>query len=196
MANYSKFTDQELAALLKEGDQVAYTEIFQRYKALLYKHAFRLLNEEHEVNDLIQDLFLSLWQKRDTIVFKTSLSSYLYSSVRNRIFDLITHKKVVARYIDSIRDFIEQGNYITDEQVRARELAVIIEKEITALPPKMREVFKLSREELSYKEIAQVLNISDKTVKKQVHNAVKILKLKVTSLLIIFLLFLTIILVN
>jgi RNA polymerase sigma-70 factor (ECF subfamily) len=186
MANYNKFTDLELAALLKKGDQFAYTEIFERYKAILYKHAFRLLNDQDEVNDLIQEVFLSLWKNRDAIVFKTSLSAYLYSSVRNRVFDLITHKKVVARYINSIRGFMEQGNYITDEQVRARELAAIIEKEIAALPPKMREIFKLSRAELSYNEIAVMLNISDKTVKQQVYNAVKILKLKVTSLLTIF----------
>lgn len=63
MANYNKFTDLELAALLKKGDQVAYTAIFERYKAILYKHAFRLLNDQDEVNDLIQDVFLSLGRK-------------------------------------------------------------------------------------------------------------------------------------
>lgn len=187
MANYNKLTDQELAALLKEGDNMAYTEIFERYKVILYKHAFRLLNDQDDANDVIQDVFFTIWQKKDTIVFKTSLSAYLYNSVRNRIFDLITHHKVAARYVDSIRDFVAIGNYITDEQIRAKELAAIIEKEVAALPTKMREVFELSRqEELSYKQIAQQLNISDKTVKQQVYNAVKILRLKVGSLLTIF----------
>lgn len=193
MTNYGKFTDQELAALLKEGDQVAYTEIFERYKVMLYKHAFRLLNDQDEANDVIQDLFLTLWQKRDSLIFKTALSSYLYNSVRNRIFDQIAHQKVAARYIDSIRDFVEQGTYITDEQIRAKELSVIIEREIAALPPKMGEVFRLSREgDFSYKEIAQQLNISDKTVKQQVYNAAKILRLKVNSLLLMALLFINI----
>ncbi len=187
MALYSKVTDQNLIALLKEGDQVAYTEIFERYKVILYKHAFRLLKDQDEANDVIQDLFLTLWQKRNTLIFKTSLSSYLYTSVQNRIFDLIRHQRVAVKYVDSIRDFIEQGQYITDEQVRAKELTAIIEKEIAALPPKMRKVFELSRqEELSYKEIGQQLNISDKTVKQQVHNAVKILRLKLNSFLTVF----------
>ncbi len=187
MANYSEFTDNELAALLKQGDQVAYTEIFERYKIILYKHAFRILNDEEEANDIIQDIFLSIWQKRDTITLKTTLSSYLYGSIRNRVFDLISHQKVASKYMDSIRGFFEDGRYITDEQVRARELSAIIEKEIAALPPKMRRVFELSRqEELSYKDIGAQLNISDKTVKQQVHNAVKILRLKINVFFTVF----------
>lgn len=184
---YSKSSDTELVSFLKKGDQVAYTEIFERYKAILYKHAFRLLNDEEEANDVIQDLFLVLWQKRESIHLTTSLSSYLYGAVRNRIFDIITHQKVVAKYLYSIKNFVEHGDYITDDYVRGRELAKIIEREINALPPKMREVFELSRQgDLSYKEIGQRLNISDKTVKQQVHNAVKILKVKINTYLSLF----------
>jgi RNA polymerase sigma-70 factor (ECF subfamily) len=77
-----------------------------------------------------------------------------------------------------------------DEQIRVKELAALIEKEIAALPPKMQEIFILSKQEdLSYKEIALQLNISDKTAKQQVYNAVKLLRLKVASLLrVLFLL--------
>jgi RNA polymerase sigma-70 factor (ECF subfamily) len=188
MTDYSEFNDSELANLLKEGNQYAYTEIFERYKGLLYKHAFRLLNDQEEANDIIQDLFLTLWQKKTELNFRTSLSSYLYSAVRNRIFDLISHQKVASKYLDSIKVFVEQGDYITDEQVRGNELSRIIEKEIASLPPKMRKVFELSRQgELSYKEIGRQLNISDKTVKQQAYNAVKILKLKINSYLSLFL---------
>lgn len=187
MTDYSVFNDFELAKLLKEGDQYAYTEIFERYKGLLYKHAYRLLSDQEEANDIIQDLFLTLWQKRAGLNLTTSLSSYLYSAVRNRIFDLISHQKVASKYLDSIKAFVEQGDYITDEQIRSNELSRIIEREIASLPPKMRKVFELSRTgDLSYKEIGQQLNISDKTVKQQAYNAVKILKLKINSYLALF----------
>ncbi|MGO4699600.1 RNA polymerase sigma factor, partial [Paenibacillus sp. 2TAB26] len=106
MTDYSEFNDSELANLLKEGNQYAYTEIFERYKGLLYKHAFRLLNDQEEANDIIQDLFLTLWQKKAELNFRTSLSSYLYSAVRNRIFDLISHQKVASKYLDSIKVFV------------------------------------------------------------------------------------------
>ena len=187
-SDYAKHTDRELIALLGQGNEYAYTEIFERYKVLLYKHAFRLLGDEDEANDVISDLFLALWQKRGSLNPQVSLSSYLYGSVRNRVFDLMDHQKVIARYLDSIRGFIEQGNYETDERVREKELATIIEREIAALPPKMREVFELSRSgEFSYKEIGERLNIREGTVKQQVHNAVKTLRLKIHSFLVLFL---------
>jgi RNA polymerase sigma-70 factor (ECF subfamily) len=186
-SKYAKHTDQNLAALLQQGDEYAYTEIFERYKVLLYKHAYRLLGDEDEANDIISDLFLSLWQKREGLNLHVSLSSYLYGSVRNRIFDLMTHQKVIARYLDSIRQFIAQGHHETDEFIRAKELAAIIEREIATLPPKMRKVFELSRSgEFSYKEIGEMLNITEGTVKQQVHNAVKTLRLKIHSFLVLF----------
>ena len=186
-SEYAKYTDQKLAALLQRGDEYAYTEIFERYKVLLYKHAYRLLGDEDEANDVISDLFLALWQKRESLNLQVSLSGYLYGSIRNRVFDLMTHQKVIARYLDSIRVFIEQGNYETDERIRAKELAAIIEREIAALPPKMREVFELSRSgEFSYKEIGKMLNITEGTVKQQVHNAIKTLRPKIHSFLLLF----------
>jgi len=184
MATYSKFTDNELASLIKENDQVAYTEIFLRYSKLLVAHAYRLLGDQDEANDVVQDVFLKLWQNRENLVLNTSLSSYLYIAIRNRVFNHISHQKIVAKYADSILNFMEAGHAVTDELIRAKELAIIIEQEIAALPPKMREVFLLNkREELSYKEIALKLDITDKTAKQQVYNALKNLRLKITSLM-------------
>lgn len=78
--------------------------------------------------------------------------------------------------------FIEKGEYVTDQQLLEQELKEAIEKEIALLPPKMREVFELSRkQDLSYKEIADQLHISDKTVKKQVNNALHILREKLDT---------------
>lgn len=190
MINYSKLTDRELASLLKKGDQYAYTQIFERYNELLLRHAYRLLENRNEAGDIVQDIFLILWQKRESIVFKTALSAYLYCSVRNRIFDLISHQKVVARYAESIGSFMEQGYTLIDDQIREKELAAVIGKEIAALPPKMRQVFLLSRhEEYSYQEIADQLNITHKTAKQQVYNAAKILKLKIEPFLGVFMFF-------
>ena len=188
MTDYIKYTDLKLAGLLKKGDQRAYTEIFERYNRLLIKHTFQILQNQELAADIVQDVFLALWQKRDNITFHTSLSSYLYKATRNKVFDALSHQKVVLRYADSISQFMEEGQYITDDLVREKELSALIEKEIASLPPRMQEVFRLSRErELSYKEIAEQLNISDQTAKLQVHNALKILRLKIGTLLSIFL---------
>jgi len=187
-ADYNKFTDKELASLIKDDNQLAYTEAFLRYSKLLVAHAYRLLGDQDEANDVVQDVFLILWQNRENLTLNTSLSSYLYTAIRNRVFNRMSHQKVVAKYANSIVNFMEDGHALTDELIRAKELAIIIEQEIAALPPKMREVFLLyKREELSYKEIAVRLDITDKTAKQQVYNAVKNLRLKITSLLSVFL---------
>lgn len=178
---------------ISEDDDQAFAEIYQRYKGVLFLHAYRILGSEEEAKDVLQELFTTLWTKRNTIILKTSLSSYLYGAVRNRVFDIIAHKKVEEKYISSLATFIEQGECVTDQQLRERELAELIEKEIAMLPAKMREVFELSRKKnLSYKEIASELHISDKTVKKQVNNALHILreKLDIAFIITVFFTFL------
>lgn len=182
MDNYQGCTDSALLALIAEGDELAFAEVYRRYKGVLFLHARRILGNDEEGKDVLQELFTTLWTRRTSIDLKTNLSAYLYASVRNRVFDIIAHRKVEARYIASLAAFIEQGEYVTDQQVQEQELRELIEQEIALLPPKMREVFELSRkEELSYKEIADQLHISDKTVKKQVNNALHILREKLDT---------------
>ncbi|AOM80572.1 RNA polymerase subunit sigma-70 [Pedobacter steynii] len=187
MRLYSNLSDVELVDLLKSGNQLAYTEIFERYTRVLLRHAFRLLSDHEEAHDVVQDVFLQLWQKREDLSFKTSLSAYLYASVRNKIFNLLSHQKVILRYAESISSFMVEGYNIIEDQIREKELALIIEKEVDALPPKMREVFLLNKkDELNYREISERLNISSETAKQQVYKAMKILKLKIDSFLSIY----------
>ncbi len=98
MLEYKGYSDQELFAFLKEGDQSAYTEIFRRYAPLMVSHAYRLLGDRDEANDVVQDVFLALWQRHSSLELITSLSSYLYTAIRNRVFTRMSHEKVVARY--------------------------------------------------------------------------------------------------
>lgn len=190
MPVYKELSDISLVNLLMESDQYAYTEIFERYKALLYQHAYRMLQDEDEVNDLVQDLFLTLWQKRENLDIKSSLSSYLYSAVRNRVFDVMAHQKVVNKYLESIKFFREEGKSVTDEHLRAKELARIIESSIHALPPKMREIYEITRDsDATYREVGELLQLSEKTVKQQVYNALKILRRKLENYLFLFLFF-------
>ncbi len=173
-------TDQELLWRLVNDDRKAFSVIYDRYKEVLYRHAYRMLRDEEEVKDILQELFANLWNRRFDLPHTDNLSSYLYKAVRNRVLDRIAHRKVEERYLSSLADFLEAGVCMTDELVREKELAQLIEKEVSKLPPRMREVFELSRRDnLSYKEIAEVLQISDKTVKKQVSNALTFLKGKI-----------------
>jgi RNA polymerase sigma-70 factor (family 1) len=176
---YSKLGDLELSLLLKEDDRHAFTEIYDRYKAPLYVHAYNKLRNTEEAKDLVQELFVSLWNNRNTHNLGGHLSSYLYAAVRNRVFRVISRLGSEYIYISSIENSINKSICITDHRIREKQLLEMIDREIDALPPKMREVFILSRKEhLSHLQIAEKLNIAEPTVKKQINNALKVLRLK------------------
>ncbi|SRR5690554_166307 len=189
MKGYRNFDEKELTHLLKEGNEAAYTEVYNRYKTVLYLHAYRMLQDREEAKDVVQDLFITLWSRRAELNYQAGMASYLYTAVRNRVFDRIARKKVASSYFESLKRFAPRYDYSSDDKLQAKELASLIESEINALPTKMREIFRLSRsEQLSHKEIAEQLVISDKTVKKQVSNALKILRLKLGVFFLLMLL--------
>lgn len=182
MTTYYTYTDQELVALLQEDNQAAYTEIYNRYHAALFVHVFNKLRLGEESRDIVHDLFASLWDNRASLHIRSSLKVYLYTSARYKVFDFIARREVKSKYIDSIRDFIDHSDFITDHLVRERQLTRQIDDEISQLPPKMREIFELSRKEnLTHREIAAKLNLSEKTVKNQINNSLKILRSKLSS---------------
>ncbi|WP_316811280.1 RNA polymerase sigma-70 factor [Pedobacter heparinus] len=190
MSAYSAHTDQELAALLKRADDAAFTEIYHRYKGVLYVHALKLLKDEDEAQDVVQDLYTTLWQKAADINLEIPLKAYLYKAVKNRIFDLFSRQKLSENYLAKFAEVVEQGVWVTDDKIREKELMAAIDEGMALMPEKMREVFEMSRLlNMSHKQIASELDISDKTVKTQVHNALKILRLKINSLLSILALF-------
>lgn len=188
MLLYSKHSDSELVALLRSGNRAAYTEIYKRYTGILYSHAYSKLQNREEARDAIQELFTVLWVKRQEIAIETNLSGYLYCAVRNRVLNTISHNRVASTYVSQIQVNINESESATDHLVREKELAQLIEKEISGLPLKMREVFELSRKNnLSRKEIATQLNLSEKTVKNQINNALKVLRVKMDDLFTVFL---------
>lgn len=174
---YGKLSDAELVDLLKSGDQTAFTEIFNRFQSLLYIFAYKRTGNREEAKDLIHELFLMLWEKRSELHIPSSLPGYLFTVLRNRIFDLYKHKKVSQRYIETFQKYLDYNHNTTDHLIRHNNLSELINREIAALPCKMREVFELSRKtNLTRKEIALTLNLSEQTVKSHMHHALKILK--------------------
>lgn len=176
---YGDFTDQQLVDHLRSGDHAAYTELYRRYFKLLFKHAFVRLKNEDASKDLIQELFTHLWYKHESLQPDRNISNYLYTAVRNRIFDLISRENIESKYIAQLPQNIDTAECITDHMVRESQLRQLINKEIQGLPPKMREVFELSRNEnLSHKEIAERLNLNEQSVRSHIKNALRILRVK------------------
>jgi len=181
MFHYKPLTDNELFELTQAGDKFAFEEIYERFNGLLYIYACKLVTDKEDARDIVQEIFVYLWSNPG-IKIKAQLSAYLYTAVRYKVFDWLDKNKSKSNYLRSLENFVERGDCITDDYIREKEFASIIEKEVSLLPPKMRQIFEMSRQQhLSQKQIAEILHLSDKTVKKQMSNALKVLRLKLTS---------------
>lgn len=179
MAAYELKDDGELIALLVAGDRSAFTEIFNRYNKLLYSHVLNKIRDEDAAEDLVQDIFVVLWEKR-SLVQNINLSGYLFTMTRNRILNMLSHSKIVSEYASTIQNYEQPSYPKTDELIREKQLSAIIEAEINALPPRMREVFVLSRyKHLSNKEIAARLGLSEHTVADQIKKSLKTLRFRI-----------------
>ncbi|SDL15820.1 RNA polymerase sigma-70 factor, ECF subfamily [Pedobacter sp. ok626] len=183
MNNYKKLADVELVSYLKRGDRKAFSVIYDRYWGKLFCHAKKMLNDEEEASDVVQELFTNIWYKRESLnVFR--LDGYLYGTMRNQILHFMAHQKVITKYTTSLSYYLESGVRSQDSIMVENELLQLFEQELAALPVKMRTVFEMSRGEgLSHKQIAEKLDISDKTVKKQIYYATKIFREKIRIIL-------------
>ena len=188
MSGYGNFTPHELAVLLKEGDQLAFTEIFTRYNSLLYSHVYNKLRDHEQARDIVHEVFYSLWARRATLVVNTNLAGYLFMAARYKIADFLSHKAVEDKYVASLQTYLEGYTEAADHRVRESQLQRIIEDAIATLPPRMQEIFRMSRfDQLSHREIAQRLQLSEETVKDQVKKALKILRDRLGLLALLYL---------
>ncbi len=181
MVDYKLLPDDDLFKLLKLDNELAYAEIYNRYKVLLYRHATKHLKNQEEAKDIIHDLFSNIWQNRESLNIEGSLAAYLYQSVRNRVINFQLKNKRADNYINSFQHFLETFNQAdTDHLVRENMLKEMIEYEISSLPEKMRVVFEMSRKQgLSHKEIAEKLNITEQSVRSHVKGALKRLRYRI-----------------
>ncbi|MDD4428198.1 MAG: RNA polymerase sigma-70 factor [Paludibacter sp.] len=174
--------DEELIDLFQQGNEIAFCEVYLRYKDNLHIMALSLLRNQDDAKDLTQELFTKIWDRKDNITFTLSLSAYLCKTLHNMVMDIISHEKVIAKYQKSLSELMNEGESPTDNYMKEKELSGVIEEKIATLPDKMRKVFELSRKmNLSHHQIASELNISENTVKKHISLAIRKLKDSINS---------------
>ncbi|GAA4801689.1 RNA polymerase sigma-70 factor [Olivibacter ginsenosidimutans] len=167
-------TDEELFLLAKQGQEKAYAIIYDRYAAKLYAAAYRLLHDREVCEDLLQELFVHIWLKRQQLDIK-NVRSYLYQSIRNSVL-MALRKGRTHLAIDLAEDIATTQK--ADEEIGLKEINSLLHQQIEGLPYRCRQIFHMSRkEQLSNKEIADHLNISVKTVENQITLALQRLKL-------------------
>jgi RNA polymerase sigma-70 factor (ECF subfamily) len=172
LTQLNRCTDQELLILILQDDRTAFDEIYFRYWKKLFLYSGKIVRDEDEAEDIVQEVFISLWRRRSELSNIISLSSYLHGAVRFRSLSYIRNNLYKNNYLSSLKSIFEEGTDMVNEYINLEELNGVIDREISKLPPKMREIFVLSRvEQMSHHEIAELLNISDKTVKKQINRS-------------------------
>lgn len=188
MTIYQNLSDNELIVFLREGDAGAYTEIYNRYFQLMYVFAYKKLRDEELAKDFVQELFTDVWRQRSGLRSESNFAAFLYISLRNKLFKYFAHQKVEGRFVDYLaRSFTQGSAESADVLIREKQLGAYIERQIQGLPKKMKLIFELSRKQyLTHREIAIELNTSEHNVSKQITNALKILKMKVGRVVLLF----------
>ncbi|MFZ4862920.1 RNA polymerase sigma-70 factor [Sphingobacterium sp. Mn56C] len=170
----SGLTDEELLARIQESDHTAFEIIFDRFAGRLLLYAVQVIHKDEDAKDIVQEVLLSLWQRRATATTIQSLSAYLYSAIRFKGLSYVRNNLQQVNYLESLGYYFNESMDELSENLDAAELEEILYAEIDKLPARMREIFHLSRiEHLSHKEIATRLGISELTVKKQINLALK-----------------------
>ena len=164
-----------------EADSTAFAELHARFSAKLYALAYRKTGDSDASEDLVQDLFVTLWVQRETISIDKSVNVYLFSALKNRIISYL--RKQILRKSVSLDEvysevLVSQSANVVQDWIQVREVQEVYLRELKNLPEKSREVFELSRSGLANKEIAEQLGLAEKTIEFHISKCLRILKVK------------------
>jgi len=174
--------DQRLFQLVKQNSEDAFRKIYEKYWDQLYKIAFQKTGCKEDAGDIVQELFLDIWRKRSDITIEGSLASYLFTALKNKCINFLISKNNLRNKIQLIKANRPQLSNNVEEYTASNELKKVIVTEVENMPHKMQLVFTLSRNhDLPSNKIANLLSLSDQTVRNQISKAIKRLKQRLTN---------------
>ena len=165
---------------IKSGDVEFYEHLFKRYYQPLIRFSYRYVKDEHVAENIIQDVFLYLWNERDRLDFTINIKTYLYNAVKNRSLNYLRKKGVENKY-KTLEVVLDRDDQNPELIMINNDLRNAISDCINKLPKNRREIFCMNRfDHLTYTEIASILNISIKTVETQMSRSLKFLRKKLS----------------
>lgn len=172
----------KLGLKIKHGDEQSFELFFHMYFARLCSFANKFLNDPEEAKEIVQDAFAEIWEGRSKINPEDSLKSYIFKITQNLCLNSLKREKVKSRFVDIYKlVYMNYNEYSAYDLLLAKELEEKITDSIGQLPVECRKVFELSRiGGLKYKEIADISNISVKTVEAQMTKALKFLRVELS----------------
>lgn len=182
MSDYSAYSDQELTALLKKGEDRAFEQIYKKYSTRIYGNILKLVHDEAVADDLLQDLFLQIWARRAHIDTKKSFQSYLFTCSKHLVYNFLRRsslEKQVSSYLSY--NNTELYSHI-QEELDHKETEVFYKDAIAKLPPQRQKIYTLCKiEGHSYEEVAQLLGITTSTIHDHIVKANRAIKEQMLS---------------
>ena len=180
-----------LVIQLKDGNQASYEMLYSKYAPKLFAFSRKYLQSQEDAEEIVQEVFLRIWEKKDNIDENQSFSSYVIQAAKHRIFNGFRKNVNKQAYMDFLIYADNSSRNFTEMDVDYSEIKQKAELAISALPEKRQEVFRMSRElGLKNKEIAEKLQISIKTVENQMGQALKFLREELSEYQMLIFLFL------
>jgi RNA polymerase sigma-70 factor (ECF subfamily) len=168
---------------IRAGDLASFETVFRRLAPALCVFVMRYVESRDAAEDLVQDLFLTLWARRESLEVRTSLSTYLHTAARNRALNHLKHERVAARWRSRSRAEIEDSYESIESTLFDQELSIAVRDAIESLPERTRLVFTMSRQRgLTYNQIAAELGLSVKTVETQMGRALRMMRARLHDL--------------
>ncbi len=169
--------DKILVTGLKENDRVSFEKIFNKYSERIYYFSIRYLKHKEDAEEITQEVFVRLWNRRHDLKTELSFSSYLFMIAKNAVIDMLRKRQKEAAINEDFDQNIKSPLYEDNKSIEYKELKKIVTDAIQSLPEKRKQIYLLSREEaLTYKQIAEKLDISIKTVESHMRLALQQLK--------------------
>lgn len=164
--------DTELWRLVSQGDGIAFKLLFDAWWEKLYVYAYNRLRSEADAQDVVQEVMINLWLRRSTVVIQTTLAAYLHAAVQYEVLAHLSRALKTANRKAAIEENLLPDLLRQTDPLLLKELLVVVEAEVSRLPPKMQQVYRLTHEEnLSIREIAQRLGLSEQTVRNQLNTS-------------------------
>jgi RNA polymerase sigma-70 factor (family 1) len=180
--------DIELLTDLKKNNFSAFNTIYAQYSKPLYVYLLHKLKDPEVCNDVLQDIFVSFWEKKEQLNIEISIKAYLFQAARYKIIDLYRLDIKYQKYLADLAEFMTIDESVITDRIDNRRKLQEIEHAVNNLPEKMREIFILSRyEHQTTRDIATKTNLSPQTVKNQLSKALRILRISYMSVDIILL---------
>ena len=165
-------TDIDLVALAREEPVAGFRQIYDKYWELLFNMAVKRLQDPAEAQDLVQEVFMTLWKQLSSLEPRESLLPYLQVLLKNRILNIYARNEVKLKYIVRLQHSAAEAHENTAQSIALKEVQELLEKAIQQLSPKMQQIFRMSREEqMTPAQIAEQLSLSVQTVKNQLSRA-------------------------